>query len=138
MQINPYLNFDGNCREAMQFYGEVLGGVPDIMSFGDSPMRDEMPAGSHDRVMHAHLAVDGAVLMASDTMPGTCGPEGVANGNIALSIDDVERAQKVFDAFAAGGEVTMPMQETFWVERFGMVTDPFGVSWLINGGRSKF
>lgn len=138
MQITPYLNFDGDCREAMAFYGTVLDGKPDIMSFGDSPMRDEMPPETHARVMHAHLAVEGAVLMASDTMPGTCGPEGAANGNIALSIEDRARAERVFNALAEGGKVTMPFEETFWVERFGMVVDRFGVSWLINGGKPKF
>ena len=137
MQITPYLNFDGNCREAMEFYGRVLGAKPMIMRFGDSPMRDEFPDAA-DRTMHAYLEAEGAVLMASDTMPGASAEEaGISNGNIALSVSDVEKAEAMFKAFAEGGQVTMPFEETFWVERFGIAVDRFGVTWLINGGRDK-
>lgn len=136
MQMTPYLNFDGTCREAFEFYAGIFGGKPDILSFADSPMCDEMPAESRDRVMHAHLAVDGATLMASDIMPGMCiADRGTCH--VALMIDDVAKAEAAFSRLAEGGEVRMPFEETFWVERFGMAVDRFGISWLINGGRNK-
>lgn len=136
MQITPYLNFDGTCREAFEFYAGILGGTPDIMSFADSPMCDEIPAEARDRVMHAHLAVDGATLMASDIMPGMA-IAAPGTSNVALMIDDVAKAERAFSRLAEGGETRMPFEETFWVERFGMVVDRFGILWLVNGGRDK-
>lgn len=136
MQITPYLNFDGNCREAFEFYANVFGGKPDIMSFADSPVRNEIPAEARNRVMHAHLAVGSATLMASDIMPGMCIAQ-PGTCNVALMIDDVEKAEKAFSMLAEGGEVRMPFEKTFWVERFGMLVDRFGISWLINGGKAR-
>lgn len=135
-QFEPYLTFDGNCGDAMRFYEKTLGGTLRMMTFGDSPMAGQTPPGAEKRVMHAHLEVEGRVLMASDAMPGMKyeGMHGVA---ISLSFADVERAKQVFDTFAAGGKVTMPLQKTFWVESFGMVTDRFGTPWMINGGRAQ-
>jgi PhnB protein len=132
-QLNAYLNFDGNCADAMRFYEGILGGKLDIMTFGQSPMCDQMPPGSGDRVMHARLAVDGGVLMASDSMPGQ--PyQGIKGCGLALTYPQVDDAQRVFDALAEGGRVDMPMDKTFWAEAFGMVVDRYGLLWLINGG----
>jgi len=132
-QLNAYLNFDGNCAEAMRFYEGILGGKLDIMTFGQSPMCDQMPPGAGDRVMHARLAVDGGVLMASDSMPGQ--PYGGLKGcGLALTFPQVADARRAFDALAEGGRVDMPMDKTFWAEAFGMVVDRYGLLWLINGG----
>ncbi len=133
MQMNPYLTFDGNCAEAMRFYESTLGGKLDLMTFGSSPMRDEIPAAHVDKIMHACLTVDGQSLMASDTGPWA--PfEGVKGMSVTLNYPKPADAQPVFDALAKSGNVTMPLQKTFWAEAFGMVTDRFGTPWMINAG----
>lgn len=136
MLITPYLGFDGNCREAFEFYAECFGGkIGMMMTYGGSPMAEEMPAEAHDRIMHASLVADGALLMGGDAPPGQYAKQ--QGMMIALEIPEIDRAKRVFDTLAEGGRVSMPFEETFWVERFGMVTDRFGTPWAINGGRSK-
>ncbi|HEX6927811.1 MAG TPA: VOC family protein [Gammaproteobacteria bacterium] len=136
MRMTPYLGFDGNCREAFEFYAKTLGGkVEMMMTYGESPMCNEMPAESHGRIMHACVVADGALLMGGDAPPGRHeAPKGIM---VALEIDDAAKAKRVFETFAGDGTVTMPFEETFWVERFGMVTDRFGIPWAINGGKSR-
>jgi PhnB protein len=117
----------------MDFYQSVFGGKLDLMRFKDVP---EMPCPPEaaERVMHAHLDIKGHSLMASDTMPGQ--PySGMTGFGVALAFDTVDEARKAFDALATGGTVGMPLEKTFWVEIFGMVTDRFGTPWLINGGK---
>lgn len=132
-QFEPYLTFDGNCAEAMLFYEKTFGAKLTLMKFGDSPMAGQSPPEARDRIMHARLELDGRVLMASDTMPGMK-YQGIHGASISLSFADVKQAEKVFAALAEGGNVTMPLQKTFWVESFGMVTDRFGAHWMVNGG----
>lgn len=134
MQITPYINFQGNCREAMEFYRDLLGGeIAAIFTYGESPMAGEMPEKSHDSIMHSHLIADGAEIMAADGPP-TEG-SGANNVSIALSIDDVDEAERIFKGLSDGGTIGMEFQQTFWVERFGMCVDRYGVGWLINGGK---
>ncbi|RZL62567.1 MAG: VOC family protein [Variovorax sp.] len=135
--INAYLTFNGNAAQAMRFYAQTLGAkLQRIMTMGDIPADEGMgplPPGSENLVMHAAIEFNGGLLMASDGMPGQ--PyEGMKGFGVALEFPSVAEAQRVFDAFAQGGQVTMPMAKTFWVESFGMVTDRFGTPWLINGG----
>jgi PhnB protein len=132
----PYLIFDGTCAEAMRFYESTLGGkLESMMTNGESPMCDQMPPGSENRVMHARLVIDGTRLMASDAMIGH--PyEGMKSFSLALSYPTVEEAQRVFDALAEGGKVNMPLQKTFWAEAFGMLADRFGTPWMINGAET--
>lgn len=135
--INAYLTFDGNAADAMRFYEKTLGAkLQRIMTMGEVPADEGMgplPPGSEHRVMHAALELGDGLLMASDTMPGQ--PyEGMKGFGLALEYPTVAEARRVFDAFAEGGQVTMPFGKTFWVEAFGMVTDRFGTPWLINGG----
>ncbi len=128
MQINPYVIFDGQCRNAFTTYEKVLGGTVQWHTYGDVPAGDgpEQPA---DNIMHARLEARGAVLMGSDG-PGGDGPKDAVW--VSLSIDAVEEAERVFDELAEGGTVIMPIGETFWAKRFGMLKDRFGVSWMIN------
>lgn len=136
MKMTPYLGFDGNCREAFEFYAAIFGGnIEMILTYGESPMRDKMPASAHNRVMHASLVVDGELLMGGDAPPGQYAKQ--QGMMIALDIADTGKAKRVFDALAEGGQVNMPFEETFWVERFGMVVDRFGTPWAVNGGKSK-
>ena len=130
MQTVPYLNFDGDCRAAFTFYQQVLGGELQITSHGDSPIAGEVPAEWHDRVMHARLDADGATLMASDYPPGEhAKPKGMS---VALHVESPAEAERIFHALAEGGTVTMPIAQTFWSERFGMLVDRFGIPWMIN------
>lgn len=133
----PYLIFNGTCADAMRFYERTLGGkLEALITFGESPGCEEMPPGAGDRIMHARLIIDGQPLMASDSMIGE--PyEGMKNFSLALQYPTVAEAQQVFDALAEGGQVTMPLQKTFWAEGFGMLVDRFGTAWMINAGMAS-
>ena len=129
-----YLAFNGNCAEAMRFYERVLEGKLEILMNGaDSPMASQIPKEFAHRIMHARLALpDGGVLYAGDT-PANMPYEGIKGVSITLNYDTTARAQKVFDALAAGGQVTMALQPTFWAKTWGMLVDKFGAPWIING-----
>ncbi|OUM00177.1 VOC family protein [Variovorax sp. JS1663] len=133
-QLDAYLSFDGNCAEAMKFYAQVLGAsIEALITYGQVPGGEPPPASHADRIMHAYLVHEGFSLMAGDTPPGVpyAGIQGVM---LALSFGATAEAQRVFAALAGGGgQVQMPMAETFWAEQFGMVTDRYGVPWGING-----
>ena len=134
--LDSYLFFDGTCAEAMNFYQKTIGGqMVSMMKYGDSPDPAQCGPDAKDRIMHAHLLIDGRNLMASDTPPGQPAP---APSGFALSLNypSAQEAGKAFDALSAGGKVTMPMAKTFWIESFGMVTDRFGVQWMVGGGAS--
>ncbi|HEX4964042.1 MAG TPA: VOC family protein [Thermoanaerobaculia bacterium] len=131
--LAPYLFFDGNCADAMHFYERTLGGKLELMKASESPVADEMPPGSGDRNLHARLVLDdGRVLMASDWMAGQPYP-GKKGFSLSLGYPAVAEAQRIFDALAEGGQVTMPFQKTFWAEGFGMLEDRFGTPWMVNG-----
>jgi PhnB protein len=130
MQIIPYLNFRNNCREAFAAYAELLGGEVDfIQSFGETPMAGEVPPEWHDAVMHASLRYPGGQLLGSDA-PGDMykPPQGLW---VSLHVGE-EEAERVWSALAEGGTVLMPLEQTFWAKRFGMVTDRFGTPWMVN------
>jgi PhnB protein len=129
MDVQPYLFFGGDCREAMTRYQEVLGGQLDVMAMSDAPDGEPVPEGQADLVMHAALMLGDTLLMASDDPTG--GFEGVKGVAISVSAADTAEAGRVFDALAEGGEVTMPLGETFWSPCFGMCVDRFGVSWMV-------
>jgi PhnB protein len=132
MKINAYLTFNGNCGTAMRFYAQALGGALDpITTFGDSPACDHVPADYRDKIMHARLQVGDQVLMASDGMP-TDSYDGIKGCAIALNVDSVAEAERVFKALSDKGNVIMPLDKTFWSVSFGMLVDQFGVSWMVN------
>lgn len=127
----PYLLFDGQCREAMEFYAECLGGnIEMMMTHGDSPMADEVAEDWRDKIIHARLRVGSWMLMASDAPPGYYEqPQGFS---VQLAIDDAGRAERAFEQLAEGGTIRMPFAETFWAHRFGMLIDRYGIPWMIN------
>jgi PhnB protein len=129
-----YLGFDGNCAEAMRFYERALGGkLEALMTNGASPMAAHCPPESHDRIMHARLALPGGgVLMAGDC-PGNAAYEGIKGVALTLNYDTVAEAEQRFAALAAGGKITMPMQPTFWAKTWGMLVDRYGTPWIVNG-----
>ena len=134
MQLIPYLNFDGRCAEAFHFYHDCLGGTVEVATFGDSPMAGDVPAEWQDRVMHARLSVDGALLMGSDSPPGDHRtPSGI---HVSVHPDTVADAERIFAALAEGGSVTMPFAETFWSPGFGMLVDRYGIPWMVNVARA--
>lgn len=131
MLINPYLNFNGQCDAALKFYEQSLGAkVVFKMTYGESPMAKDMPPELQNNILHARFLVGNNVLMASDSPPGRYeAPKGLT---ISLNIDSVEEAERVFGALSEKAEICMPIQETFWALRFGMLTDQFGIPWMIN------
>ena len=141
MQAIPYLSFNGNCAEAMRFYAELLGAELNVMTYGDippDPDAPEMPDALKNRVANAALMKDGALLlMASDYVPEFCAgvpyaaPQGM---DACLNVDSGSEGARIFQALAEGGKITMPYEETFWAEGFGLVTDRFATPWMINAG----
>lgn len=131
--MNVHLVFPGNCREAMAFYAEVTGGnIEAMITFGETPAAADTPEHWHDRIIHASLNLRGRHLMGAD-MEGDCyrAPQGA---HVQLVYEEPEQAEEVFTRLADGGTVIMPFEETFWARRFGMVTDRFGVHWMIGCG----
>jgi PhnB protein len=134
MLIQPYLFFDGNCEEAVEFYRKALGAeVEMLMRYRESPEPPPpgmVPPGWDDKVMHTTLRVGGAIVMASD---GPCsGESGFRGFSLSISVPDSATAEKFFTALADGGQVQMPLGKTFWSPCFGMLTDRFGVGWMVN------
>jgi PhnB protein len=134
-QLSPYLFFDGNCAEAMRFYERLLDGkLETMMKHSDAPMVDKGPPGSGDRILHAHLAFPGGVLLASDGMVGQ--PQPMKGIRVSVFFDTVEQARKVWEGLAAGAQIDMPFEKTFWAKGFGMLTDRFGTPWMVSGGQA--
>ena len=134
MALNTYLTFDGNCREAFEFYRSVFGGEFAVLqTFADGPPDMPMPDSAEDLVMHVSLPVGSSVLMGSDRGPEFAAPL-VAGNNFSISIQGQSRehCDEVFAKLSAGGNVTMPLQEMFWGAYYGMCTDRFGINWMIN------
>lgn len=127
--LNPYISFRNNAREAMEFYQSVFGGELAVDTFGGYDMGQD-PA-ENDLVMHAQLETpDGLTLMAADT-PGSMPYKEPAGVSVSVSGDDEARLQSVWDGLTAGGTVVMPFETPPWGGRFGMLTDKFGVDWMV-------
>jgi|SRR5579863_856810 len=131
MQVNAYLNFDGNCEAAFRFYAEALGGTIDAMARHEgTPSSEHVPAEWGAKILHASMTVNGTVLMGSDAPPGHYeAPQGFA---VSLQAATPEEAERAFQALSTGGTVQMPLQETFFSTRFGMLVDQFHIPWMIN------
>ena len=125
----PYLNFDGDAKEAMEFYAKCLDANVDIQTFKDASF--PAPPGAENRVIHARLTKGGAVLMASDTQPGTPFTKG-NNLWVNIDCDSVEEQDRMFNGLAEGGQVLMALENQFWGARFGMLSDKYGVNWMLN------
>ena len=131
--LSPYLTFNGNCAEAMTFYQKTLGGKLDMMKMKDAPPSPHIPPGDGDRVMHARLLFDGGTIMASDTL-SNMKYEPMKSISLAVTYPSAADAKKAFDTLASGGKVTMPLNDSFFADAFGTVTDRFGTPWIITGG----
>jgi PhnB protein len=131
MQLNPYLHFSGQCEAAFKLYERCLNGkIVVMMPHAGTPAEQHVPAEWRNKIMHARLAFGDQVLMASDVPPDQYAkPKGFS---VAVSVNDAAEAEKIFKALAEGGTVEMPIQETFWAVRFGMLVDKFGIPWMVN------
>ena len=134
-EIITYLNFDGNCREAMQFYAQCLGAELQLSPFSDVP-GDTSEGDARNRIMHARLTKGFTLLMASDTRPGMPFQQG-DNFSISIQCESLAEIEKLFAALAEKAQIGMPLQETFWGARFGMLIDQFGVRWMLNLDQPK-
>jgi PhnB protein len=135
----PYLAFDGNCAEAMRYYEKALGAKLEVLMDGaSSPMADQVSKEHAHRIIFSRLVLpDGGLVYAGDT-PAHLPYEGIKGISLVLNYDTVDRARAVFDQLAAGGQVNMPMQPSFWAKAWGMLVDKYGVAWMVNGEVQPF
>ena len=131
MQLNPYLLFNGQCEAAFKFYEKCLGGkIVAKVTHGESPMAKDTPPERHNKILHARLMVGDNVLMGSDAPPERYEkPQGFS---VTLGVDTPAEAERIFTALSEKGTLHMPLQETFWAVRFGMLVDQFDIPWMIN------
>lgn len=135
MKIQTYLTFNGTCRQAFEFYAKCLGAkIEMMMTHGESPVAEQTPKEWRDKIMHASLTVGDQSLMGSD-QPDSKEP--IGGFSVSLSVEKPADAEGLFKALSQGGTVRMEMQETFWAQRFGMLTDRFGVPWMVNCERPR-
>lgn len=130
MKLNPYIHFGGNAEEALQFYANVLGGeVLDVQRYGDAPVPSDDDY--KDKIMHARLVFSDNLIMISDVFKGQpVSTEG--NVHLSIEVEEEGRIDDLFNKMAEGGAVIMPLDDTFWGARFGMLKDKFGVHWMFN------
>jgi PhnB protein len=135
MQLNPHLSFNGECEAAFKFYEKCLGGnITFLMPYEGSPMARQAPAAWGKKILHATLKLGDRVVTGADAPPDQYQkPQGFSLG---LNIAEPAEAERVFQALAENGTVQMPIQETFWALRFGMLADQFGIPWMINCGKA--
>ncbi|HEY0039686.1 MAG TPA: VOC family protein [Flavisolibacter sp.] len=135
-RINAYLNFNGNCSEAMTFYRDCLGGELVLQTVKGTPMEAQCPAGKEHEIMHSSLTGDGFVLMASD-MLGQGGYQQGTNFSLTVNCSSEEQIHSLFGKLAEGGQVFMPLGEQFWGALFGGLADKFGTRWMLNYDKPK-
>jgi PhnB protein len=131
--LNPYVQFDGNAREAMEFYNGIFGGQLTMNTFGEYGMAAD--SGDNDKIMHAQLETDrGFTLMASDVPPGT---DHTPGNNIAVSLsgEDAEELRAYWEKLSDGATVPVPLEKQMWGDEFGMCVDRFGIPWMVNIGQ---
>lgn len=134
MAVDIYMNFNGNCREVVEFYADVFGTEkPQIMTFGDTPPNPEypLPEEAKNLVMHSRLSIKGSIIMFSDVFPGM---PFIMGNNISLSIvdKDIDEIKSLFHKLKEGGTIGMELQETFWSKCYGNLKDKFGIEWQFN------
>jgi PhnB protein len=131
MQLHPMLTFNGQCEAAFKFYEQCLGGkIRTMMTWGDSPMADQVPSDWRDRIIHVSLAVGEEALLGGDAPPDRYEkPQGLA---VTIQLKDPAEAERVFNELGTNGTVQMPFQKTFWSAGFGMCVDQFGIPWMVN------
>ena len=131
MKLSPYLTFKGDCEAAFKFYEKCLGGkIVVLVPHAGTPMEQQVPPEWRNKILHVRLDVGDNILMGSDAPPDRYEPQ--KGFSVSLEVDKPADAERMFNALAEKGKVTMPIQKTFWAERFGMLVDRFGTPWMIN------
>lgn len=135
--VNVYLTFNGNCKEAFDFYKSVFGGdYPYVGTFGEMPSSEDyrVPEGDKNKIMHISLPISQETILMGSDAGGDWAPKIIQGNNFSVSINanSKEEATKLFGGLSNGGTVTMPMEDTFWGAYFGMFTDKFGINWMVN------
>ncbi|MEA2663606.1 MAG: PhnB protein [Candidatus Eremiobacteraeota bacterium] len=138
MEIEPYLHFRGQCEEALNFYASVFGGeITSLNRFAGSPLMNELPPEYASKIMHANFkAPNGVKFMASDGRPNTTHAGDSSRISLSVSTADVAEGERTFRALAEGGKISMDYQKTFWGATFGMLTDKYGIDWMVNAGQT--
>jgi PhnB protein len=130
MKLNTYLNYGGNCKEAFQFYEKHLGGkITMMMTHGEQPNAADVPPDWKNAILHARMTLGGTDLLVADIPPDRFQP--MRSAYLSLALDSIEEAERVYKLLSDGGEIFMPMEETFFAFRFAMLRDKFGTSWLL-------
>ncbi len=138
-KLNPYVNFPGNSEEAFNFYKSVFGGeFLGLMRYKDTPEKDRVPAHEQDKLMHVALPIGDNILMGTDMLE-SMGQHAKFGNNISLSVDaeSKEEAERIFKELSDGGKVSIPLSPQFWGDLFGMLTDRFGIHWMVNYSQPK-
>jgi PhnB protein len=135
MQLDTYLNYGGNCRQAFEFYAEHLGGrIEMLMTHGEMPGPSQVPPERRNDVLHARMAIGGATLLGADVPPERFQP--MRSAYLSLSVDSDEEAERLYALLSDGGQIFMKMEETFFAHRFAMLRDRFGTSWMLMHNRA--
>jgi PhnB protein len=135
MRLNAYLTFDGQCEAAFRFYQRCLGGkITTMLTWGESPMAEQAPTEWQDKILHATLSVGDAILQGADSFPGQ--HEETKGFSVMIGVEDPTVAERLFHTLSENGTVRMPIQQTFWAVRFGMLVDQFGIPWMVNCGQA--
>lgn len=136
MELNAHLNFNGQCEEAFRFYQQCFGGeIKTMVPHEGTPAAEHVPPEWRKKIMHAEIKVGDQLLMGADAPPGRYQPP--AGFAIALQVKEPAEADRIFHSLAQGGNVGMPIQETFWAARFGMLSDRFGIPWMVNCPKAR-
>ena len=130
MKLYTYLNYGGNCRQAFEFYQKHLGGkITMITTHGEQPQREKVPPDWKDAVLHARIELGDTVLLGADIPPDRFQP--MRSAYLTLIVDDDDEAERIYRLLIEGGQIFMPMEETFFAHRFAMLRDRFGASWML-------
>ena len=130
MRIDFHINFSGQCQEAFEFYQSILGGEVELLTYGNSPAKEDVPADWAEKIVHGSFAFNNLQITGADLLPENY--QKLQGFQLLLQLNNSSEAQRIFDALAAGGIVTMPLQKTFWTDAYGIVTDRFGIPWEVN------
>ena len=131
MQLNPYLFFNGKCEAAFRFYEKVLGGkIVAMMTHEETPIADQVAPEMRKAIIHARLAIGDKVIMGSDAPPDRY--DAAKGFSVTVGVEEPAEAERIFAALSKDGTIRMPMEETFWAHRFGMLVDQYGIPWMIN------
>jgi len=130
MQVNPYLSYKGQCEEAFTFYQNCFGGrITAKTRYGETSMSEQVPGGWRDKIIYAEMTIGDMVLMGGDPPPARYSePRGFS---LTVEVDDPEEAERIFSALSENGSVTVPLEESAWADCFGMLTDQFGIPWMV-------